>query len=582
MRPIDKVLDAVRITCGGHKKIAGWYRCAHPCSPAGDTARSFAFTDTPDGTVMVRSHKVSYTSEDALKALGLEWRDLFPERDIRDLGTHKGSPIVYGYEYVGERGEPIGRVSRTTSKDFAQGHYERGEYRSGLNGHQLPLYLLPMVRQAIAENKTIYLVEGEKDARALCRAGVVATTKAGGASSGWKDYQIQSLKGADVVFVADRDEAGEKYARATVQALRKAVSSIKVVQSKDGKDAFDHLQAGFSVNDFVPRPDLEFGEPLKNLVVFGDEFVPVIPSYLWEPYLRVGKHILLDADGGTGKTSIMLAIAAGFSQGQLPCAGGKCEPIRTLYLGHREDMEAELETVYRANGGKAGYIMYYQEPSVMTHELLAEIEATIRLCEIRLVVIDPLSYFLGQIDAYRATEVLPICAALGHLAMDTSSVIVAIRHVGKGGEDRKAAHLGLGSVQFHNSFRGHLVARYHPDQQEHPGLVIVTDEKGSILSPRGAPFALRRIGLEVQYVPGDWSGVFKRTGPMPVRLEDASSWLVGLLSGKDWMRLGDIRKLAEDKGFDNKLLYRAKDSLGLRVMEANDGLGKLWSLDPFA
>jgi hypothetical protein len=55
----------------------------------------------------------------------------------------------------------------------------------------------------------------------------------------------------------------------------------------------------------------------------------------------------------------------------------------------------------------------------------------------------------------------------------------------------------MGSVQFRNSHRGQLVARYHPDNK---GLVIVTDEKGSLLNQRGDPFAFRRIGTQIQYV----------------------------------------------------------------------------------
>jgi len=316
------------------KKVAGWMRCSHPCSPEGDARRSFAWLELFDGTLMIASQKPAYSKEACLSALGLTFADLFPERDQRDLGSWKTPDgkrdrISRGYEYVEASGAPVGRVSRTEGKTaFPQGHYKNGEYHHGLNGRPLPLYMLPMVRSSIAEGATIYVCEGEKDVLAMWRHGYAATTKPGGASSPWLPEHVEVLRKATVVIVADRDEAGENAARAAVKALKGVAGSLSVVQAKEGKDAFDHLLAGHEVEDFTPRPDLLNASALR-LTTFPGDFELEEVRFLWEPYLPKGKVVLLDADGGTGKTSWFLALAAGLSIGVLPM-GGACEPVKTV------------------------------------------------------------------------------------------------------------------------------------------------------------------------------------------------------------------------------------------------------------
>jgi len=147
-------------------------------------------------------------------------------------------------------------VKRTQDKQFFQYRYEGEKAVSGLDGVVLPLYLAGQLETAIAEGQTVYVVEGEKDALSMSRAGYAATSKSGGAESKWHPENVAMFDGADVVIVADRDEAGEKAARMAYCALFPVCKSLRIVESRQGKDATDHLEAGFSPEEFTVRDDL--------------------------------------------------------------------------------------------------------------------------------------------------------------------------------------------------------------------------------------------------------------------------------------------------------------------------------------
>ena len=119
-------------------------------------------------------------------------------------------------------------------------------------------YRLPQILAAIAEQRVIWICEGEKDVRAILdRPGCVATCNAEGAGK-WTDAHAAHLKGADVCVVADRDDAGRAHAEKVVDTLMSVANSIEVVQSAHGKDASDHFAGGGHTGNFIrvaePKP----------------------------------------------------------------------------------------------------------------------------------------------------------------------------------------------------------------------------------------------------------------------------------------------------------------------------------------
>ena len=88
------------------------------------------------------------------------------------------------------------------------------------------LYRLPELLETDLK-ETIYIVEGEKDADALNKLGLVATTNAGG-SGKWRQEYNEYLKDRPVVILPDKDDAGQKHALQIADYIKGIAKSIKM------------------------------------------------------------------------------------------------------------------------------------------------------------------------------------------------------------------------------------------------------------------------------------------------------------------------------------------------------------------
>ncbi len=196
------------------------------------------------------------STADVLAALELAPADLFDEprpnghRDRLVTGTN-GPRIAATYDYTDESGVVLFQVVRYHPKDFRQRRPDgRGGWTWRLDDVRRVLYRLPEVVAAVAAGRLVWVVEGEKDADALAALpGMVATTGPAGAAK-WRPEYAETLRGADVVVVADRDEAGRRHAEQVVSSLLEVAHSVEVRRARHGKDAADHLAGGGHSWDF--------------------------------------------------------------------------------------------------------------------------------------------------------------------------------------------------------------------------------------------------------------------------------------------------------------------------------------------
>lgn len=181
---------------------------------------------------------------------------LGPPEAIYDYTNADGKLMYQSLRYRIEKSD--GTAGKTFK--LRRPHDSRpGNWISNLAGTKPLLFRLPRVLVAVQRGEPIFVAEGEKDVLALESAGATATTNHGGAEQ-WLNAHTDALEGADeVVVVADKDEPGRKHARKVAEALTPLVEKIRVVEAASGHDAFDHLDAGHGLNDFVPV-DLDLGD----------------------------------------------------------------------------------------------------------------------------------------------------------------------------------------------------------------------------------------------------------------------------------------------------------------------------------
>lgn len=318
-----------------------------------------------------------------------------------------------------------------------------------------------------------------------------------------------------------------------------------------------------------------FASKTLDTFAFGDEYEPPIIRHVLFPYLPVGKAVLWDADGGTHKTGCIIAWAACLSNGIHPITREEIEPVRTLYLHKGEDLNEELEVIYRANGGRRGMLKYVCDPGLaLDPKGIDRVGNTVVDGRFGLVCVDALFYFLPG-DVRNTNENLPVLKVMvpyNAMLNDTQAAAIDVRHTSKMGKDigKEASELGMGSQQFRNSHRGQLLARYDPHDKSDNKRVIVTDEKGSLLNPRGKPFAFRRNGYEFEFVEGDIENPFvtaqaekyaSSNRAAPVR-NKCQEWLTDYLENAAVLS-GTVLDRAEDAGFKHNTVYAARKALGL-------------------
>ena len=155
------------------------------------------------------------------------------------------------YDYKDEDGNVIFQVVR---EQYEKGKhiYQRrpgkdGEWIKNLKNIKPTIYRLPEIIKAVKNGKTIFIVEGEKDADTLVEMGLQATTNPMGVFK-WKKEYNKHLKDADVVIIPDNDDVGKKHALKIAEGLMGMALSLKVVE-------LPRLDESEDVTDWVENYD---------------------------------------------------------------------------------------------------------------------------------------------------------------------------------------------------------------------------------------------------------------------------------------------------------------------------------------
>lgn len=210
------------------RKIGSEFQACCPCHD--DKHASLSITED-NGKLLMYCH-AGCSFEKIIKALDLP----------KDFESELSPVITKTYDYTDTEGRLLYQVVRYFPKAFKQRRPDsNGGWIWDLKGITPTLYHLPEVLAAI-KDKTIYIVEGEKDVDTLVSHGLTATTISGGASSKWSDEVVALLEGGNFVIIPDNDPPGLKYAEYVANRLLPIEATIKLVYLSKGKDVTDYLE----------------------------------------------------------------------------------------------------------------------------------------------------------------------------------------------------------------------------------------------------------------------------------------------------------------------------------------------------
>jgi RecA-family ATPase len=321
-----------------------------------------------------------------------------------DVGSTNGArpsqrKMVATYDYVGEADELLFQVVRFDPKDFRQRRPDgAGGWDWSVKGVRQVPYRLPDLQEAIAQDRTIVIAEGEKDVDALWKLNIPATTNAGGAGK-WSPALSEFFRDVDVVLIPHNDPPtknvdgtlrlnaygkpifpGQDHARAVARSLGTLPRSVRILELPDlplKGDASDWISNGGTADEFWhlvetaavareayrgPSADEELpsgNQASEDIVPFktfdaGDWEGIAIERRAWVVTNRipVGEPGIMSGDGGTGKTKLMLQLGVAVSTERPDWVGGVVETHGPVIIYSAEE---KLKEMHRRVGDIVDY-----------------------------------------------------------------------------------------------------------------------------------------------------------------------------------------------------------------------------------
>lgn len=565
------------------------------CPAHDDDQPSLRVAPGDEGNVLI-SCKAGCTTEAVCSAMGLKVKDLFANAEFSKPAIPRAQAT---YLYRNAERQPIMRKHRVVDDDgkkrFFWEHFKDGQWVKGQSGaaEMPPLYCLPDVIRAAKNRGVIYLSNGEKAADRLRAEGVVATCAMNGESKTQSEKkfgqrEVSYLEGsAMVIIVADKDDAGELNAKWIAELLLQARIPCQVVQSATSgakDDAYDHLEAGYSLDQFVRRDDLEpsrygmFGTP----VVAKDQKASPIP-WLLKPYIAQGSICMIDGAPGVGKSFLATAIATAVSVGaKLPMSDERC-PQGLSILIHTED-SPEYVTRPRLDGFDADLSKIILFGDVVAFDLkgLRDFRTLIGDYKPEFVSLDPITAFIDAAIRCRNPDVdtHKIMDRINKTVQEFNTALVALRHLRKSAEaDGDPVNSGYGDIAIVGKARSAIQVK-RVSVLGGRKTVEINHYKSNLgnladrwryfiesdpTSPDRARFLwnTRPVPSDDQYL----SDLERQQGTDEAnRVQECGHWIAELINGK-WVGEEIVRKKAYRQGWNDKVVNKAVHLL--KVMEVD-------------
>jgi len=538
--------------------------------------------------------------------------------------------IAARYDYLDENGEMILQVCRTEPKGFFQrrpdgaGNWitslEAGEYFQAKNKkwytikkaeteeRPIPdnaprrtfpaarrvLYRLPQLLKA-DPSEPVFTAEGEKDVHNLEGIGCVATCNPEGAGK-WHHVAEQAptvLAGRPIVILPDNDDSGQSHAQDVARSLHGAAASIKVVNLPglpEKGDVSDWIEARKAERMTVPEIKAALLElvnaapewtpsvtspagavemaPVETKPICLADIDPVPVSWLWYGRIARGKITLIAGNPGLGKSFLALDLAARVSTGAAFPDGTPGCPGKALLLSAEDDLSDTIRPRLDAAGADCGNILARRYGDLGNLDAqLPQLETDLKNERPVLLVIDPITAFLGRLDAHRNDEIRSLFARLTELAARYGVAVVVISHLNKSTAQGTALHRVTGSLGFTAAARAAYLVERDPANPDDRLFLPLKNNLGEDLTG----FRFRLIGEPGSVPCLEWDPdpvtitadevLAQKSGKEPTAQAEAEAWLRDALADGP-LESNRLRQMALRDGYSWTTLKRAKKSIG--------------------
>ena len=362
------------------------------------------------------------------------------------------------------------------------------------------------------------------------------------------------------------------------------------------------LQDNRTLDAQIVRLDRE-REPGLEVLCLAD-VTPKPIDWLWPNWVAHGKVHVLAGDGGRGKSTILCDIASRTTRGKSwPDGTANAGSGNVIILAAEDDLEDTLAPRMLAVGAdmeRVFTVRAVRDPNQTRRAFnlqadLPRLEALIReKGDVRLVIMDPISSYLGKVDSHKNAEVRTVLEPLGDLAARLHVAVICNNHFSKGGGNANSRIIG--SVAFVNQARAAFIVT--PDADDQARLLLMPSKMNIAPIGYGLAYRLEGVSLEVEGQAIATSRVAWETTPVTITADQALAAHSAAAEGKsarseaeDFLRevlangpapQKDVKDAAHGAGLAWATVRRAKDRLGVQAQRVSfglDGTGHwVWSL----
>ncbi len=350
--------------------------------------------------------------------------------------------------------------------------------------------------------------------------------------------------------------------------------------------------------ELAPATEPATPKAFRLRVVKSSEVEPELIQWLWKDRIPLGKLTLFSGNPDGGKSLVSLDVAARLSCGNdFPDGKNTLGACDVLILAAEDDPADTVVPRLTAAGANLDRIHLLTGTTADEYERSFALDSDVQLLrehlsqnpEIRLVIIDPISNYLGAAEINKEQELRRVLTPLVNVARDTGCAVLSIAHFNKQiGAD--AIHKTGGAVGLVGIQRMGWAFAKSPDDSD---LRLMLRIKGNIsASAKGLSYRTTGKQIQIQGQPAtlpivDWVGATPETAdgvlslsqnPEERSARQVAGWLRASLTvrskGKKLAR--EVFELAETKGFSAATVRRACQTLKVEKWQEQGPRGNCW------
>ena len=366
------------------------------------------------------------------------------------------------------------------------------------------------------------------------------------------------------------------------------------------------------MSDFAPIEDSSESNAFKRkqtveskpVVTWLEDVAIEQVTWLWKDRIPIGKLTLISGDPCLGKSTFTMDIAARVSSGApwadsptverhaggvviLSAEDGLADTIKPRLQAAGANMERiiSLDAVISSCDGVVHEAMF----SLVTD--MPQLREAIELVDdCKVVIIDPITAYLGGTDSHKDAQIRGLLAPLARLAEDTGVAIILVAHLNKS-NGKKAIYRTGGSIAFLAAMRAAFVVvidtkdpirrLFLPTKNNlapsEIGGLAYTIEAESIQLVTGESITAPVVRIEPDSIDACADDYMVEPNDNTDDQDDSAEWLRDTLSG-DAVNATEVFYMASQQGYSKKMMRTARKRIGAITKKSGFGGSWVWEM----